>query len=304
MANLKHWLLASRPKTLPASIAPVLVGLGAAFDYGNFANGNTSLNYPIALLTILCALFIQIITNFINEIYDFKKGADGKDRVGPQRMVAAGIISPKAMKNASSALAILTFCMGLIIVYNSDYYILLVGILSLLFAWMYTGGPYPLAYNGLGDLFVFIFFGVVAVCGTFYSQTLSLSIPTIIASCAPGFLSMNILCVNNYRDIDTDIKVGKRTLQTKIGKANSIKLYKTLMIGAFLTPIAIAAITSNPFALAPLALFPIAIKLCKTLPKLQGAELNQILAGTGKLLFLHGLLTCLGFILHRVFPIL
>ena len=291
MPNAKHWLLATRPKTLPAGIVPVLLGSSIAYSEGK-------LNWLVAVLALICSLLIQIITNFINEIYDFKKGADTAERKGPQRMVASGIISPKQMAFASALLGLITFGLGLIIVANSDYYILAVGLISLFFAWLYTGGPYPLAYNGLGDVFVFVFFGLVAVCGSYYAQTLSWNWLTFIAAIAPGLLSMNILGVNNYRDIDTDKVAGKRTLSVKIGKANAILMYQLSLAMAFIVPIAIFAINLNLLSLLPLILIPIGLKLIKSLKTKVGIELNEVLAGSGKLVFLHGILTSIGFLIR------
>ena len=205
------------------------------------------------------------------------------------------------MAFASALLGLITFGLGLIIVANSDYYILAVGLISLFFAWLYTGGPYPLAYNGLGDVFVFVFFGLVAVCGSYYAQTLSWNWLTFIAAIAPGLLSMNILGVNNYRDIDTDKVAGKRTLSVKIGKANAILMYQLSLAMAFIVPIAIFAINLNLLSLLPLMLIPIGLKLIKSLKTKVGIELNEVLAGSGKLVFLHGILTSIGFLIRCKF---
>ena len=169
------WYLASRPKTLPASLIPVLIGASIAY-YDN------SIEVGYLIITFVCALLIQIITNFINEIYDYKKGADNEERLGPKRFVASGEISVKTMKYVSTILIIITFLLGLILVYGAGLLILAIGIFSLLFAYLYTAGPFPLAYKGFGDLFVLIFFGVVAVSGTYYIQTHSINIIVIIQS--------------------------------------------------------------------------------------------------------------------------
>ena len=173
-SSLQAWMLAIRPKTLPAGAVPVILGSALAATAGRFRM------FP-ALVALICALGIQVATNFINEIYDFRKGADTAERLGPTRTVAAGIISEKTMIQVSVVLLGTVFLLGLYLVYTAGWPILLIGMLSLLFAWAYTGGPYPIAYSGLGDVFVFIFFGLVAVAGTYYVQALSLSFPVLLA---------------------------------------------------------------------------------------------------------------------------
>ncbi len=292
IANNK-WYLASRPKTLPASLIPVLIGASIAYYDGNIK--------PLYLIiTFICALLIQIITNFINEIYDYKKGADNHERLGPKRLVASGEISIKTMKNVSTSLIIITFLLGLILVYEAGWIILAIGIFSLLFAYLYTAGPFPLAYKGFGDLFVFIFFGVLAVCGTYYIQTHSINMIVIISSFAPGFLSMNILGINNLRDIETDKKVGKMTLQVRLGKKNSQLMIVVLTVFTFLLPFAIGHLTQSLYNLLPLLSIIFAISLIKQIFIKTGKELNEILANSGKLLVIYGLLTSIGFILAKL----
>lgn len=292
LTKLKPWLLATRPKTLPASIVPVMIGTASACAV-------VKIDYLIMTVTMICAVLIQIITNYINEIYDFKKGADKPDRIGPQRMVASGVISSLKMTIAVTFLLIITFLLGLILVNHSDINILYVGILSLLFAWFYTGGPFPLAYKGLGDIFVFIFFGLIAVCGTYYVQVHTVSIDVLIASLAPGFLSMNILGINNFRDIDSDRKVGKITLSVRIGRRNSIILYEALMLFSYITPIVLLMLNKSYFMLLPMITIPLAIKLIKEMKTKSGSELNNTLAGTGKLLMIYGILSSIGFVISN-----
>lgn len=292
MAKIKYWLLATRPRTLFAGLAPVMIGSAIAYSDGKFQPA-------LAGIIMLASLLIQIITNFINEIYDHKKGADTAERKGPQRMVASGLISPKEMRNGVILLSIITLILGGFIVYYSDYYILLVGVLSLLFAYSYTGGPYPLAYNGLGDIFVLIFFGIIAVCGTYYALSLDITWTVFLASLAPGFLSMNILGVNNYRDIDTDKIANKNTLQVKLGKEKSIRLYMFLMGLSLLVPASLYFLTGKLPHLLPLLTTPYMDKLINELKTKTGVELNSVLAGTGKLVFIHALLTSLAFVLWK-----
>lgn len=288
--SLKHWIAATRPKTLPAGAIPVIIGSSFAYKFGQF-------DWFYFAIILICAIFIQILVNFINEIYDHKKGADTEERLGPKRAVASGLISPKAMTTVSVILMIITFALGMILVAKAGYVILAIGILSLFFSWAYTGGPYPLAYNGLGDIFVLVFFGIAATTGTFYVFTEFINAEIIIASLAPGFISMNLLGVNNIRDIDTDIKAGKMTLQAKIGKEGAKKLHLTITVWTYLLPIVLTIATNNAFMLLPLVSFPVAWKNQKQLNKFTGKDLNIILANTGKLLIIYGLLLSAGALL-------
>jgi 1,4-dihydroxy-2-naphthoate octaprenyltransferase len=288
---IKIWVDALRPKTLPASIVPVLIGTAMAHYDGSF-------NPAIFILTLLCSLLIQIITNFVNEIYDFKKGADGKDRVGPRRAVAAGLISPLKMKVVSGTLVLITFFIGLYLVFTGGgFFILSIGVLSLFFAYAYTGGPYPLAYKGISDIFVLIFFGVIAVTGTYYLQAHRLIPEVIIASLAPGFLSMNILGVNNIRDINTDKMVGKITLAVRMGEKPAKIMYVIINLLAFIIPVILYFSLENRYFLMPLLVFPISLVICLNLFKSSGPMLNKILAQTGLVLILYGIANAISFII-------
>ncbi len=287
------WIEALRLKTLPAGAVPVLIGGALAYVYGIF-------HWGYFLLILICALLIQTITNFLNEIYDFKKGADTDERLGPDRNVAKGVIPLKTMYIVSVFLIVITFLLGLVLVAYSDYWILLIGLLSLVFAYAYTGGPYPLAYNGLADIFVFIFFGLVAVAGTFYIFHGYINHLVLLAGAVPGFLSANILAVNNIRDIEQDPKAGKNTLQVRIGKRNSQFLYSSLIVISYLIMAVIAFMKSNLYILLPFITIPVAIKLIKDIYIKTGKELNKTLALTGKFMLLFGVLFSLGIILKGV----
>jgi 1,4-dihydroxy-2-naphthoate octaprenyltransferase len=291
--SIKFWVLATRPKTLSAGVIPVIIGSSIAFYAGQF-------NWLYFIITFVCSLLIQIITNFINEIYDFKKGADTVDRIGPQRQVASGNISEKSMRLVSIILIIITFILGLILVARGGLPVLLIGVISLILAYGYTGGPYPLAYKGLGDIFVLIFFGLVAVGGTYYIQTLNMDAVVIIAGLAPGFLSMNILGVNNIRDVRTDKNVNKLTLAVRIGARNAKVLYIILNVLTYLSIISIYFFTHKVWILLPFLTIFHAFNLSKKIMIFHGAELNEILEGTGKLLLIFGLLMSLGFILSKI----
>ena len=289
-SSLQAWMLAIRPKTLPAGAVPVILGSALAASDGRF-------RLLPALVALICALGIQVATNFINEIYDFRKGADTVERLGPTRTVAAGIISEKMMIQVSVVLLATVFLFGLYLVYTAGWPIFLIGILSLLFAWAYTGGPYPIAYSGLGDVFVFIFFGLVAVGGTYYVQALNLSLPVLIAAVAPGCFSVNILLVNNIRDIATDRKVGKMTLPARIGGDWARRLYIALTVVAYLVPGILWLNGFSPWGLLSFLSLPLAFRMINVLFASEGKELNNVLAGTGKLMTLHGILFSAGLLI-------
>lgn len=281
--KLKYWLSATRPKTLPAGLVPVLIGSSIAYYDGFF-----DLFY--FLITIICSVLIQIITNYLNDLYDFKRGADTKERVGPVRLVSSGIVTPKQMAIVSVILILITFALGMILVFHAGIIILIIGLVSLLMAYAYTGGPYPLAYIGLGDVFVLVFFGFAATSGSYYVLAQKFSYISLIAGIAPGFFSMNILGVNNIRDITTDRKVGKMTLQARFGEKYSRTLYYFLNAFSFVGPFILYFNNQSYFMFLPLLLLPYSIIICRKLSKAAGTELNQILADTGKLLVLYGTL--------------
>lgn len=280
------WIQATRPKTLFASIVPVLMGSATAWKHGSFTPW-------VMLVTVVCSACMQIISNFINEIEDFRKGADTPDRVGPTRAIAQGLITPKAMAIATATLGVSTFLLGLLLVWHSSWITLAIGVLSLLSAWAYTGGPKPLAYIGLGEVFAFIFYGIVAMCGTFYVQTGTLTLPCIIASLTPALLSANILLSNNIRDVDTDKRAGKITLAVRIGERNARILYVVLLLASLSIPLLLWFQLSSIWYLLPMASSVLAPTLLHKARHAQGAHLNSLLAGTGALLFVFGLLYCI-----------
>jgi len=210
-SKLRIWLQAARPQTLPAAFVPVCVGAAIAFR-------NQQFDWLPSLVALLCAFLIQIGTNFANDYFDFKKGADTDDRIGFERATATGQISAIAMRNATIFTMGLAFLFGLYLVWHAGLVILWIGLASLLFGVLYTGGPFPLGYNGLGDIFVFIFFGIVAVMGTYYVNALEWSTASFWASLAIGALSTNILVVNNLRDVEQDRIAGKNTLGVLFGE--------------------------------------------------------------------------------------
>ncbi len=289
--KIRVFIIATRPKTLAASVVPVLIGTAAASNY-------SYISFKIFVLILICAVFIQILSNYFNELYDFKRGADTNERIGPKRMVASGIISPNEMSLVSIFLTVITFTIGLEIVEYSDIYILIVGILSLFFAFAYTGGPYPLAYKGLGEIFVFIFFGLVAVNGTFYVFTREVNLISLLSSLTPAFHSVNLLAINNIRDIDTDRKVGKITLAVKIGRQNALYLFKAFVLLSYIPPIILSYITSNLIFLFVLISLPIAAKLMIDITRKSGEKLNLLIALNSILMLFFCLIFCLSFILR------
>jgi len=292
MANWRIWLSATRPKTLPASLSPVLIGASIAYYHNSF-------NLFYFLLISLIAILIQICTNFINELYDFKKGADTFNRLGPTRAVAAGLIPYDQMKIVSIFLVLITFILGMVLVWKSGWIIFLIGTASLFFAWAYTGGPYPLAYNGLAEPAVLVFFGILAVNGTYYILTDKLDLLPFCASLMPGLLSTNLLLVNNIRDIETDKLVRKNTLAVKLGRSNSNHLYLVIHLLTLIVPFILANLTKSYLMFLPLILLPLHINAAKNTYFFDGKELNKVLAINGLLILLNGLLTSLSFILLK-----
>ncbi len=289
--NLSIWIEASRPKTLPAAAAPVIMGSAMAFHDGGF-------HLPAALAALLGALLIQIGTNYANDYFDFKKGADNHERLGPRRATQTGLIAPAVMKRAFILTFTLAFIIGLYLIFRGGWPILLIGLLSILFGILYTGGPYPLGYNGLGDIFVLVFFGPVAVGGSYYVQTLDMTAVVLVAGLAPGFISMAILTVNNLRDIKTDRLAGKRTLAVRFGVAFARFEYIASMLAACLVPLILIYMTHENYLsiLTLLVLFPAVPGIRMVLDGSAGAPLNKVLANTGKILFLYSLIFAIGWI--------
>lgn len=275
------WIGAARPQTLPAAFAPIFVGASLAYHEMMF-------RWDTSAMALLCAFLIQIGTNFANDYYDFVKGADTAERKGFKRASSTGEIPPSSMKFATFFTMGIAFVCGMYLVYTHGIPILIVGISSILFGILYTGGPYPLAYNGLGDIFVFIFFGLVAVSGTYYVNTTQLSTEIFLLAVPVGALCTNILVVNNLRDIETDAPAGKRTLGVMFG-ANFLKFeYVFLQIISFAIPvILVLEFGFSSLLLSIFALSPIAIWLSiKILTDTQPEKLNPLLGKTAQFLAL------------------
>jgi 1,4-dihydroxy-2-naphthoate octaprenyltransferase len=290
MATREQWIEGARPRTLPAAIAPVLVGCAIA----NYENGFT---FAIALLALVVALALQIGVNYSNDYSDGIRGTD-ENRVGPVRLVGQKLASPSEVKKAAFLSYGIGALAGLGMVALSGYYLLLpVGLAAIIAAWFYTGGPRPYGYAGFGEVFVFVFFGLVAVIGTSASQTGHITTLSILAGCGCGLLSTAILIVNNLRDIPGDTEAGKRTLAVRMGDANTRWFYLACIAIAGLLPLAMSMTGENPPALATLgglavvlAIKPFRILMSGAL----GRDLIPVLADTGKLLMVYAVLLSVG----------
>ncbi len=278
------WLLAARPKTLPAAVAPVVVGTAVAIRGREFDFGAT-------LACVAVALLLQIAANFANDAFDFHKGADTAERLGPTRVTAAGLIPSRHVMVATGITLLLAMLAGSYLVVLGGWPILAIGLLAVVSAVAYTGGPAPLGYAGLGDLFVFLFFGLVAVAGTAYVQTGELTSLALIAGIPIGCLATGILAVNNLRDVETDRKAGKRTLAVRLGPNGAIAEYIVLMTIAYGTPAALYLSSElDLWAFVPWLLLPLTIMMTRGVMHETGRALNLRLAGTARLELLFALL--------------
>ncbi len=287
------WFAATRPRTLPAAVAPVLVGSALAWRDGKFDAAAASLCLGFALL-------IQIGTNFANDYYDFVNGADTAARVGPRRAVASGLIAPATMKRAMWAVFAVAFLSGLGLLAWGGPWLLTVGVASIVCGVAYTGGPYPLGYHGLGDLFVFIFFGLVAVGATYFVQAGRLTADVWLAAVPIGLLAANILVVNNYRDVETDAVAGKRTLVVRFGRGFAQAQFALSLLVALAVPLVLLGRGQRGWCLLPLALAPMAWSHLRRLRESKTpSELIALLGATGKLLAIYAILLSAGLILGR-----
>lgn len=287
----KNWILASRPKTLLAAVVPVIVGSSAAYASGSFF-----IEYSVVAL--LCSVLIQVGTNFTNDLYDFLKGADTVSRKGPQRVLASGLISVREMKLAIYLTFLLAFLLGLYLVAVGGVVILAIGLTSIFAGLAYTAGPYPLAYNGLGDIFVFIFFGLVGTMGTYYLHTGEFTLLSFLAAVPVGALITNILVVNNFRDIEEDKAARKYTLAVKIGKNITRWQFIFSLLLSYSIPVLLLLIYNFSFLiLLPFISLPVAVKLTAMLYKFEGIQLNKTLELTAKLSAIYGFLFAIGIVI-------
>lgn len=276
---IRTWILAARPKTLSAAIVPVLMG--------------TALAPRVHWLMLACALagavLIQVATNFINDALDFEKGADTSERLGPVRVTQAGLIGPEAVMRAAFFCLFGAALCGIPIVLRGGWPMLVVGLVSMAMAYAYTGGPYPLAYHGLGELFVILFFGLIAVGGTYYLHTLTLTRDALLAGLAAGCLATVLIVINNLRDVASDRRSVKKTLAVRFGGRFARTEVAIFALAPFF---AVAGITR-----LPLVALPLAIGLILRVHRSRGAELNRCLGMAGALQWSFGLLFVAGCLL-------
>jgi 1,4-dihydroxy-2-naphthoate polyprenyltransferase len=293
-SQIQYWLLAARPKTLPAAAAPVIVGSSVAFYTGFF-------RMDIAVVTLVAALLLQIGANLANDYYDYHKGADTTGRLGPVRVTQAGLLKPRQVILGMWFIFFLAALCGLFLYTTSGWAIIIIGSLSILAAIGYTGGPLPYGYRGLGDIFVFIFFGLVAVSGTFFLQAGYLSKLAFLSSIPIGCLATAILVVNNIRDISNDRKAGKITLAVHFGRRVAIGEYILLLAIAYLAPLWMILSGTGPgWLLLTWLTLPLLPGLIHSLAHQHGRSLNLILAATGKLELSYAIVYAIGLVIARV----
>ena len=292
-STFRIWLLASRPKTLPAALVPVLVGSAFAARAG-------AIHWGAAALCLGFALLVQIGTNFANDYFDYVQGADTAQRVGPARAVASGWVTPATMRSAMIAVFALALVVGLGLIPFGGWGLLPVGVLSIVCGIAYTGGPYPLGYHGLGDVFVFLFFGLVAVGATFFVQTRTLTVEVMLAAAAVGALAANILVANNYRDRATDAVAGKRTLVVRFGERAGRWQYGLSVLLSGAVPVVLWVRGYGVWSLLALGALPPGLRCWFQLrPTTPAPELIRLLAQTAAHLALFGLLLAVGLVIPK-----
>jgi len=288
---LQAWYLAARPKTLPASIAPILVGTAVAIHEGGFH----ALTAAMALLT---ALLLQIAANFANDALDFRRGADTAERTGPMRVVASGLISPEAVLRATGLMLVLATLSGLYLVWRGGWPFLALGVFALVCAVAYTGGPWPLAYLGLGEVFVFIFFGPIAVTGTAYLQTMDLTWLALAASVPSGLMAICILIVNNVRDLEQDRRAHKHTVAVRIGDQASRREYVLIQQLTLIIPFVFWGVGwLNAWSLLTVLAWPLFWQLWRQIGAWRGAKLNATLGATGRASLVYSILLSIALVM-------
>jgi len=286
--STRAWILAARPATLTAAFAPVAVGTACAWRVGGF-------RWDAALAALLGAFLIQIATNFANDMFDFQKGADTAERLGPTRAAQAGLLSVRQLRRGIIVTFMLALGMGIYLTWIAGPAVIVIGLASMTAGLAYTGGPFPLAYNGLGDVFVMAFFGFVAVCGTTFVQALFVPQIAWAASVPIGALATGILVVNNVRDFEGDARAGKTTLVVRFGREGGVREYALLLTVAYATPVVMFVLGwTSAWVCLPLLTVLWAVRLLRSLVNDRGVALNQTLSETAKLLSLFGILFAIG----------
>ena len=288
---LRIWAMAARPRTLPAAIAPVLVGTALAGGEGEF--------HPLAFCAALVgSVFIQIGTNLSNDYSDARRGADTEERLGPVRVTAGGLVPPRKVLVATWLAFGIAVAAGAYLIATVGWELLAIGAASILAGVLYTGGPRPYGYEGLGEVFVFTFFGLVAVAGSYYVQTEEVTALAFGLGVPVGLLSAAILMVNNIRDIDTDRRAGKRTLAARLGRRRAITVFAVTLGLAFSWTLGLAVAEAEPWLALPLLAVPLVPALARTVAtRTDGPALNGALARTGMLLAIYSLLLSAGLLL-------
>ncbi len=291
MATPQQWWQGARPRTLPAAVAPVAAGTGVAAYYDG-------VDVVLALLALCVALAFQVAVNYANDYSDGVRGTDDQ-RVGPMRLTASGVAGPATVKRAAGISFGLGALAGLaIVVLTEQWWLLAVGVACIAAAWYYTGGRSPYGYRGLGEVSVFVFFGLVAAMGTAYIQTEEWSWLALVVACGVGALAVALLVVNNLRDIPTDALVGKQTLAVRLGDRRTRALYVLLLVAA-LAAVVVASIGWTPAALLALVAFiPVAPPIGAVVSGASGRELVTVLAATGRIQLLYGITLGIGLTLH------
>jgi 1,4-dihydroxy-2-naphthoate polyprenyltransferase len=291
---VRIWVMAARVRTLPAAVAPVLVGTSLALGAGEF--------HPLAFAAaLLGAVFIQVGTNLSNDYSDARRGADAEDRLGPVRVTAGGLVPPSQVLVATYASFGVAVLAGVYLVVVAGWQLLLVGAASILAGVLYTGGPKPYGYEGLGELFVFLFFGIVAVAGSYFVQVKHLDWKAFALAVPVGLLASGILVVNNFRDIDSDRRAGKRTLAVRFGRAKTRTMFAVIVYLAFvLAPVTWVFGPMKPWVLLPWLTLPLAAQIVREVRnRTDGPSLNQALAHTGMLQLAFCTLLSAGLLLSR-----
>ena len=289
-SSMQSWVMAIRPRTLPAAIGPLLVGNMLAIGLSQFS-------FLIAFTSMLCAILLQISVNLANDYFDFKNGIDTEERIGPVRVTQSGIIEPHHVKNAMIGCLLTALAVGSVLIFHGGWPIAILAIASILGALCYSGGPYPLASHGLGEIAAFVFFGLVAVVGSFYLQAGTTTITAWLLGCAIGFFNAAIMLVNNTRDISTDTKAGKNTLAVRIGEEQAKVLYQSfvyLPFGIIIAGFLLGSLDGLPVLLAGISLV-IARNLSREFHHNSGEALNPILGKTAKLTMIFSVLFSVGF---------
>lgn len=290
---MNPWIAAARPKTLVAGLVPVVLGSAFAFQRGGFQWG-------IFLCALLGALAIQIGTNYVNDASDFEKGADTSDRLGPPRMAASGLLTPRALYAGAAIWFLAAFLFGSYLIAQAGLWMLVIGLFSIFFAVIYTAGPFPLAYLGLGDIFVLIFFGLVAVLGTVFAHTHAIETRAVFLALATGFHGMSLIAVNNLRDIPTDIRAGKRTLAVRLGDRSSRVYVGVLAFLPYLCWVPVARALPGAAAFLPFLSLPLATANTVACFRVQDRrDFNGLLARCAGLQLVFGLLASLALVLSR-----